>query len=98
MNEFYQTKSRELFIEFTRYLVEHPEFAAHIPKEAQVVLLDSRDPQYSKQALQSAQRAKQTDDVPNRPVVYIEVREMAPIQSRLRKVELLNSPPEYTPV
>jgi len=98
MNGFYQAKSRELFIEFTRYLIEHPEFAAHIPKDAHVVLLDRRDPQYSKQALQSAQQAEQLDDMAKRPVVYIEIREMAPIQSRLRRVELLNSPPEYAPV
>jgi hypothetical protein len=95
MNEFYQAKFKELFIEFTRYIIEHPEFAALIPQDAQVVLLDSRDPSYSSQAIKFAQRAKQTDDISDRPFVYIEVREMAPVQSRLRKVELLKSPPEY---
>jgi hypothetical protein len=96
MNEFYQAKFKELFIEFTRYVIEHPEFAAHIPQNAQVVLLDYQDPRYSLQAIKFAQRAKETDDVSNRPVVYVEVREMAPIQSRLRKVEVLKSPPQYT--
>ena len=95
MNEFYQAKFKELFIEFTRYVIEHPDFATLIPQDAQVVLLDNKDPNYSLQAIKSAQRAKQTDDVSTRPVVYIEVREMAPIQSRLRKVEILKSPPEY---
>lgn len=95
MNEFYQVKFKELFIEFTRYLIEHPDFAALIPQDAQVVLLDYKDPGYSLQALKFAQRAQQTDDASNRPVVYIEVKEMAPIQSRLREVELLKSPPEY---
>jgi hypothetical protein len=95
MNEFYQAKFKELFIEFTRYVIEHPEFATHIPQDAQVVLLDYQDPSYSLQAIEFAQRAKETDDMWNRPVVYIEVREMAPIQSRLRKVEVLKSPPEY---
>ncbi len=95
MNEFYQTKFKELFIEFTRYVIEHPKFAALIPQDAQVVLLDCKDPGYSLQAIKFAQRAKQTDNVSNRPVVYIEVREMAPIKSRLRKVEVLKSPPEY---
>jgi hypothetical protein len=95
MNEFYQAKFKELFIEFTRYLTEHPEFAAQIPKDAQVVLLDDKDPSYSSQAIKSAHRAKETDDVSERPVVYIEVKEMGPIRSRLRKVEILKVPPEY---
>ena len=31
MNEFYRAKFNELFAEFTRYLIEHPEFAGQIP-------------------------------------------------------------------
>ena len=65
MNQFYQAKFKELFIEFSRYVIEHPEFATHIPQEAQVVLLDYQDPDYSLQALKSAQRAKETDDLPS---------------------------------
>ena len=95
MNQFYQAKFKELFIEFTRYLTEHPEFATHLPKDAQVVLLDSQDPHYSFQAIQFAQRAKKTDEVKNRPIVYIEVKEMAPVHSRLLKMDVLTSPPEY---
>ena len=95
MNEFYQAKFKELFIEFTRYVIEHPEFGANIPKEAHVVLLDYQDPRYSVQAIKFAQLAQENDDILDRPLVYIEVREMAPIQSRLRRLELLKSPPEY---
>lgn len=95
MNEFYQAKFKELFIEFTRYLIEHPEFATHIPKDAHLVLLDYQDPQYSAEVIKLAQKARDTDELQDRPVVYLEVREMAPIKSRLRKVELLSSPPEY---
>jgi hypothetical protein len=95
MNQFYEAKFKELFIEFTRYVIEHPEFGAHIPKDAQIVLLDRHDPHYSSQAISSAQQAKETDEVSNRPVVYIEVKEMAPIQSRVRKLEVFKSPPAY---
>ncbi len=95
MSEFYRAKFNELFMEFTRYLVEHPEFAEHIPEGAHVVLLDRQDPHYSRQAIGFAQRARETDDVPDRSVVYIEVREMAPIRSRLRKLDVLSSPPTY---
>ena len=51
MNTFYRAKFNELFMEFTRYLIEHPEFAERIPEGAQVVLLDRRDPLYSQQAI-----------------------------------------------
>ncbi len=89
----YQAKVKELLIEFTRYLVEHPEWGAQIPPDAQVVLLDSHDSMYSQTAIQYAQQAKQTDDVADRPVVYIEVQELAPIQSRVRKLEIHKQPP-----
>ena len=95
MDQFYQAKFKELFIEFTRYMVEHPEFAVNIPEDAQVVLLDYQDPRYSLQAIKFAQGAKEIDDLPDRPMIYIEVREMAPVQSRLRKLKVLESPPEY---
>ncbi len=95
MNAFYQAKFNELFMEFTRYLIEHPEFAARIPQGAQVVLLDRRDPRYSQQAIEFAKRARETDDVSDRPVVYMEVTEMAPVRSRLQGVRILNLPPVY---
>lgn len=98
MNQFYRLKFEELFIEFTRYLTEHPEFSKHIPQDAQVVLLDRHDSAYSLYAMQTAQQTKKTDDVPDRPVVYIEVREMAPVTSRVRKVKVLKSAPAYVGV
>ncbi len=51
MDTFYQTKPKELSTEFTRYLVENPDFAEAIPEGAQVVLLDQRDPAYSRQVM-----------------------------------------------
>ena len=70
MNSFYQTKFNELFMEFTRYLIEHPEFAECIPEGAQVVLLDRQDFLYSQQAIELAKRARETDDAPDRPLVH----------------------------
>jgi len=95
MNGFYRAKFNELFMEFTRYLVEHPEFAECIPEGAQVVLLDQHDPRYSRQAIELAQPARKTDDVPGRPVVYVEVTEMTPVRSRLQKLDILGQPPAY---
>lgn len=95
MNQLYQTKLKELLIEFTRYLTEHPELAAQIPPDAQIVLLDRNDPFYSQQAIQNAQQAKHTDDLFNRPILYIEVQELAPIRSRVRKLAISANPPLF---
>ena len=95
MNEFYQTKFNELFREFTRYLVEHPEFSERIPDNAEVVLLDQHDPEYSRQAIESAHAPRKTDDMPNRPVIYIEVTKMAPVRSRLQGLAVHETPPTY---
>ncbi len=95
MNTFYQTKFNELFREFTRYLVEHPEFSEHIPDNAKVVLLDQHDPEYSRHAIESAHTSRKTDDIPNRPVIYIEVTEMAPVRSRLQGLAVHETPPTY---
>jgi hypothetical protein len=95
MSTFYRAKFNELFMEFTRYLIEHPEFAERIPEGAQVVLLDRQDPLYSQQAIELAKRARETDDVPDRPVVFLEVTEIAPVRSRLQEVRILELPPTY---
>ena len=96
MSDFYRAKLSELTMEFTRYLIQHPEFAERIPNEAQVVLLHRQDPVYSQQAMQYAQNAKATDDMSDRPVVYVEIGELAPVRSRLQKVRVLKLAPAYT--
>lgn len=95
MNTFYQAKFKELFLEFTRYLVEHPEFAEQIPEGAQVVFLDQKDPEFNRQGIRFSYRARDTDDEPDRLVVYIEVGELAPIRSRLQNPKVIASPPAY---
>ncbi len=95
MSDFYRAKLSELTMEFTRYLIQHPEFSQHIPDGAQVVLLDRHDAEYSRQAMEFARRARITDDVADRPVVYVEVGELAPVRSRLRKVRILRLAPAY---
>ena len=95
MEELHQAKLDELLREFTYYIIEHPEFSEDIPDEAQVVLLDQHDPEYSQHAVELAQRARLSDDLPNRPIVYIAVDEMAPIRSRLQSLRVLESPPVY---
>jgi hypothetical protein len=98
MNTFYQAKFKELFLEFTRYLVEHPEFAEQIPEGAQVVFLDRNDPEFNRQSIHVSRRTRDTDDEPERPIVYVEVGELAPIRSRLQNPKVVASPPAYIAV
>jgi hypothetical protein len=84
MNEFYRAKFNELFMEFTRYLIIHPEFGEDIPKGAEVILLDRNDPGYTNHILEKA---------PKKGVVFIDVGKLAPIRSRLRKPKIISRPP-----
>ncbi len=84
MNEFYRAKFNELFMEFTRYLITHPEFGESIPKGTEVILLDRQDPGYTNYMLKRA---------PKKDVVFIDVGKLAPIRSRLRKPKIIARPP-----
>lgn len=84
MNEFYRAKFNELFMEFTRYLITHPDFGEDIPKGTEVILLDRLDPGYTNYILEKA---------PKRDVVFIDVGKLAPIRSRLKKPQIISRPP-----
>lgn len=85
MNEFYRAKFNELFLEFNRYLLIHPDFAEKFPPEAEVVLLDGRDTGYNGFMLQSA--PKDADKV-----VFVDVGELAPVHSRLKHPKIVSRP------
>ena len=84
MNEFYLAKFNELFMEFTRYLITHPDFGEDIPRGAEVILLDRLDPGYTNYILEKA---------PKEDVVFVDVGKLAPIRSRLRKPKIISRPP-----
>lgn len=85
MNEFYRAKHNDLFVEFTRYLITHPKFSEKISEGAEVVLLDRRDKGYTRFMLNSTPKDKVN-------VVFIDVGELAPIRSRLRKPKIISRP------
>lgn len=85
MNEFYHAKFNELFLEFNRYLMNHPDFAEKFPPEAEVILLDSRDMGYNGFMLNNA--PKETGNV-----IFIDVGELAPIRSRLKHPKIVSRP------
>lgn len=88
MKEFYRAKFNELFVEFTRYLITHPEFGEDIIKGAELILLDRRDPGYTNYMLENAPK-----DDKNNSIVFIDVGELAPIRSRLKNPKVISRPP-----
>jgi len=76
-------KNVTLSFEFSLYVIEHPEFAQQIPKEARVVLLPKDDPELSRINREIAERARLFDDESRRPVVFIEFERLRPARSRL---------------
>jgi len=84
MNEFYRAKFNELFLEFNRYIFNHPEFTEKIPQGAEVVLLDGRDAGYNLFVLENAPRSRE--------VAFIDVGELAPVRSRLKHPTVVARP------
>jgi len=82
-NEFYRTKFNDLFMEFTRYLITHPDFGEDIPNGAEVVLLDRNDPGYTNYILKTA---------PKKDVVFIDAGKLAPVRSCMRKPKIISRP------
>jgi len=83
MNEIYHLKHSDLFIEFTRYLTIHPKFSENIPEGGEVILLDTRDAGYTRFMLKSAPKT-------DRNIVFVDVGELAPIRSRVRKPKIVS--------
>jgi len=86
-------KNLTLSTEFSRYLLEHPEFAESLPDKAYVVLLPKDDPELYRNNLETARRYhEQEEKDADRPVVYIEVEALAPQRSRLVSPRLVSKP------
>jgi len=76
-----EKKHAILVTEFDRYVVEHPEFAANIPRNAQIVLQFEGDEEYNNWSTQLAERQRE----PDQRVVYVKVKGLKPAKSRLLK-------------
>ena len=92
MSSLYELKYDELLAEFDRYVIEHPEFVSQVPDGALIVLVDNNDPEFSRHSLDISRRYHLHDDTPDRPVVYVDVGELAPARSRLIRPRLVSAP------
>lgn len=59
MNDLYNLKHGDLFLEFTHFIATHPNFSEQIPDGAEVILLDSRDKAYTRFMLKHAPKKMQ---------------------------------------
>jgi len=88
MTDILEKKHAILVTEFDRYVIEHPEFAAKIPPNAQIVLQVEGDDDYNKWSRQIAERQKEQ----GQPAIYVKVKGLKPAKSRLIKPEVAISP------
>jgi len=74
-----EKKNAILVTEFDRYVMEHPEFASKIPKNAQIVLQVDDDPEYNEWVKKIAESQREE----GQPVVYVQIKGLKPVRSRL---------------
>ena len=79
MDEILEKKHAILVTEFDRYVVEHPEFAAGIPRNAQIVLQVEHDEDYNQWSEKLAQRQREQGQA----VIYVKIKALKPVRSRL---------------
>ena len=79
-----EKKHAILVTEFDRYVIEHPDFAVSIPRNAQVILQVEGDDDYNKWSRELAEKQKEA----GQKVVYVKVKGLKPAKSRLIKPEV----------
>ncbi len=84
MIDVLEKKHGILVTEFDRYVVEHPEFAEKIPQNAQIVLQVEGDDEYNRWSRELADRQRE----PGQAVVYVKVKGLKPVKSRLIEPEV----------
>lgn len=80
-------KNATLSFEFERYILEHPQVLEQIPDGAEVVLLPKDDPELYRINLEAAQTAAKEG-----PIVYVEIKALAPARSRLVQPRVRTQP------
>jgi CRISPR/Cas system-associated protein Csm6 len=83
-------KNLVLSTEFSKYVLEHPEVARRIPKEATVVILPDYDKELAEENLRIAKAKRER----NQPMVLVRVKRLVPE----RKSRLVEPRLELVPV
>jgi len=80
----FEIKNTELIKEFDRYVREHPEFADGIPRNAVVVMQLEGDRSFN----QWSRKLAEIHAEEGQPVVYVRIKKLKPLRSRIEKIEL----------
>lgn len=83
MSDLYTLKHNDLFLEFTRYVTIQPQFSEQIPDGAEIILLDSRDKNYTRFMLKHTPKREAN-------IVFVDVGELAPIRSRMKNPKVIS--------
>ena len=83
MNVFEQ-KNAELVTEFDRYVREQPDFAEQLPANALVAMLIEGDQEFNRWSQEGAQRQAEKQQ----PIVYVKIKWIQPIRSRIEEIEV----------
>lgn len=81
----YERRNSLLGMELDRYIREHPEFSERIPDNAHIVILLEGDKEFNEWSTKLGDRQAEKDQ----PTVYITIKKMAPIHSRITKLDLV---------
>ncbi len=81
---WFEALNAEVGAEFDRYALEHPTFAAKIPRGAQVVLQLPNSPRFNAWLRRLASKQHQ----PGQPVVVVHIGKLLPARSRIRAPKL----------
>jgi hypothetical protein len=85
--EYYEQLNADLGFEFDLFAIEHDDWIAkHVPDSA-LIVLQTDDPGFNAWARRLAQRGRRLDDEPERPIVYVHIRQLRPQRSRILKAE-----------
>lgn len=77
-------RNLDLIFEFEKYILEHPEFAEKIPQEAIIAFQVEGNREFNRWSRELAQSQAEV----GQPVVYIRVKKLGPIHSRIEELEL----------
>jgi hypothetical protein len=79
-----ELRNAQIVSEFDRYVVEHPSFAAKIPRGAQIILQLPDDPKFNSWVRRIAKKQRQQ----GQPAVVVHIEKLLPARSRIRSLKL----------
>lgn len=79
-----EDKNAEMIHEFDMYVLEHPEFAKNIPQGAIVVMQIDGEEEFNAWS----KRLAESQAEKGQPLVYIKIKKLKPLSSRIEEVEL----------